>query len=199
MSAYQRFLDFFSMHNKERLDGLSDFYFSEMTPEEKGMAFSYLLQMVEGGGTEESVNGLFMADAHRAIPIVEELLKSNRLREDAEVAAAWNLYRLKGDAALLAIFIRLMSSANKRIRAKVAYYVPANLLTTELLVALRGMIRTETDNMALINAVNKLLECYGITRASVTKDEFSELYRGLRNEDGKIKEATFRKLEMRAS
>lgn len=57
MSAYQNFLDFFSMHNKERLDGLSEIYFAEMTQQEKGMAFNHLLKMVEAGGSEESVNG----------------------------------------------------------------------------------------------------------------------------------------------
>jgi hypothetical protein len=67
MNAYQNFLDFFSMRNKERLDGLSESYFTPMTREERGMAFEFLLKRVEKGGTEESVNGLFRADERRAI------------------------------------------------------------------------------------------------------------------------------------
>ncbi|WP_229261515.1 hypothetical protein [Duganella margarita] len=72
MNAYQRFLDFFEMSNKERLDGLNELYFSEMTPEERAKAFDHLIKMAGGG--EESVNGLFIADAERAAPIVKNLL-----------------------------------------------------------------------------------------------------------------------------
>lgn len=50
MSAYQNFLDFFSMYNKERLDGISESYFTEMTTEERHMAFDFLLARVKSGG-----------------------------------------------------------------------------------------------------------------------------------------------------
>lgn len=61
MTAYQSFLDFFSMHNKEHLDGLSEIYFTEMTLQQRAMAFNHLLKMVEAGGAEESMNGLLLA------------------------------------------------------------------------------------------------------------------------------------------
>jgi len=193
MSAYQNFLDFFSMHNKERLDGLNESYFVPMTANERSMAFDYLLEKVEAGGTEESVHGLFMADASRAAPIVKELLTKKSLRDEAQIAAAWNLYR--HDPSLLTVFIDLMSSDNRHIRAKAAYYVPAEF-EPELISRLQGMIRTETDRMALIHATNKLLECYGITRESVDKEEFSKFYRGLRSDDQNVKEMTFRQLDI---
>jgi len=195
MNAYQNFLDFFSMHNKERLDGLSEYYFDLMTANERSMAFDYLLEKVEAGGTEESVHGLFMADASRATPLVKELLKKKSLRDEAQIAAAWNLYGHALDPSLLAVFIDSMSSDNRHIRAKAAYYVPAEF-EPELISHLQGMIRTETDRMALIHATNKLLECYGITRASVEKEEFSRFYRGLRSEDQDVKEMTFRQLDI---
>ena len=195
MSAYQNFLDFFSMHNKERLDGLSEIYFVEMTQQERTMAFNHLLKMVEAGGSEESVNGLFLADAQRASPLVEELLKNGVLRDEAKVAAAWNLFRIQPNSSLLPLFIQLMSSADKRIRAKAAYYVPSNMITPDLIAGLEGMIRTETDTLASINATNKLLECYGITRESVEKEEFSRFYRGLRSDESSDKEQTFKQLK----
>lgn len=58
MKAYQNFLAFFLMHNKERLDGLSESYFVDITQEERGMAFMHQLRLVECGGAEESVHGL---------------------------------------------------------------------------------------------------------------------------------------------
>lgn len=182
------------MHNKERLDGLDESYFADMTQEERAMAFAYLLKKVEAGGTEESVHGLFLADKERAISVLKEFLKRNALRGDAEIAAAWNLYRACPDSALTPIFIRSMSSQDRRIRAKAAYYIPSDLRDSDVISALQGMVRTETDMLASINATNKLLECYGITRESVTKEEFSRLYRGLRSNDVELKERTFKQL-----
>lgn len=38
------------MSNKERLDGLGEEYFAEMSREDRAKAFHYLLKMVEAGG-----------------------------------------------------------------------------------------------------------------------------------------------------
>lgn len=195
MNAYQNFLDFFSLNNRERLDGLSEIYFTDMRREERAMAFEYLLKMVQEGGGRESVNGLFIADAERAAPVVKELLAAHKLREDAEIAAAWQLNRLQPDSSLMPVFIRLMSSSDKYNRANAAFYVPADDFTQELDAALKGMIRAETETLPLVNAVNKYLECYGITRESVSKEEFSHFYRGLRSDDASDKAAMFKELE----
>jgi hypothetical protein len=195
MNAYQNFLDFFSMNNRERLDGLNEVYFSGMTEQERAMAFNYLLDRLDGGGSRETVQGLFLADPGRAAPIVRELLQANKLREDAEIAGAWELGRLEPDPGLISVFIRLMSSSDKYNRANAAFYVPSTVLTEELDRALKGMIRTETETLPLVNATNKLLECYGITRESVRKEEFSRFYRGLRSETPRDKEAIFKELD----
>lgn len=195
MSAYQNFLDFFSMRNKERLDGLSESYFTPMTREEREMAFEFLLKRVEKGGTEESMNGLFRADERRAIEPVKRLLASGALNGEAQIAAAWNLYRIERDPGLLSIFVRFMSDPDAELREKAAYYVPSDNLTDDLKFALQAMIRTETEQMALINAVNKLLACYEVTRESVDKETFSSFYRGLRGDDLATKEKTFARLE----
>lgn len=195
MNAYQNFLDFFSTNNRERLDGLSESYFTEMSREERAMAFAYLLKMVQEGGSRETVNGLFLADAEQAAPVVKALLQDHALREDAQLAAAWQLNRLQPDASLIPVFIRLMSSGDKYNRANAAFYVPADDFTPELDAALKGMIRTETETLPLVNATNKYLECYGITRESVSKEEFSHFYRGLRSDEASDKEAMFKELD----
>lgn len=195
MNAYQNFLDFFSSGGRERLDGLSDIHFSGMTGEERAMAFEYLLKMVLEGGSRESVNGLFTADAERAAPVVKALLAAHKLREDAEIAAAWYLNRLRPDSSLIPVFIRLMSSSDEHNRANAAFYVPADDFTPELDAALKAMIRTETETLPLVNATNKYLECHGIIRESVSKEEFSRLYRGLRSDEARDKEAVFTELE----
>lgn len=194
MNAYQNFLDFFSMHNKERLDGLSESYFTEMTQEERRMAFDYLLRLVEAGGSEETVNGLFRADQHRAVELVKGFLKSGVLNDEAQIAAAWNLCQIQNDGSFLPVFLHFISSPDYRLRRKAAYYVPP-VLTDELKLSLQGMIRTETDQLARIHAVDKLLRCYDVSKSSVGKDRYSMFYRGLHSEDLRTKESTFRQLD----
>lgn len=92
------------------------------------------------------------------------------------------------------VFVQLMSSADKRIRAKAAYYAPSDMPLPELISGLEKMIRMETDTLASINATNKLLECYGVTRDSLKKEEFSHFYRALRSGDSNDKEKIFDQL-----
>lgn len=194
MNAYQNFLDFFSMHNKERLDGLGESYFTAMTQAERQMAFDYLLKLVETGGSEESVHGLFRADSSRAVVAVRGLLDKGVLNGEAQIAAAWNIFQINADPSILPIFIQFMSGPDPRLRGQAAYYVPAALCTNELKSALQGMIRTETVQLARIHAVDKLLKCYGVTKESLGKDKYRSLYLGLHSEEGRAKEAAFEQL-----
>jgi hypothetical protein len=47
----------------------------------------------------------------------------------------------------------------------------------------------------LINATNKLLVCYAITRESVGNEAYLHFYRGLRSDNASDKELAFRELE----
>jgi len=194
MNAYQNFLDFFSMHNKERLDGLSESYFTAMTPAERAMVFDYLLGRFKFGGTEESVHGLFRADPIRAVEVMERLLDESTLSGEAQIAAAWNLRRNGSDTDFLPIFIRYMSSPDRHLREKAAYFVPAEF-SDELKTALQAMIRTETEQLPRIHAVDALLECYGVSGESVGDDAYKSIYRGLHSEDLSAKERAFKQLD----
>lgn len=195
MSAYQKFLDFFSTLNKERLDGLDESYFSDMTQTERARAFQYLLDRLRAVGGEESVNGLFVADPVKEKEPVEALLKANVLTEREKIAAAWNSYRLTGNGELLPIFIEGMQSADSEVREKAAYYAPPDHLTSELKAALQGMIRKETELLPRIHAVNKLLDCYGVSKGCVDKTVWSSIYKGLHSDDQIGKERAFSLLE----
>jgi len=180
MNAYQNFLDFFSMHNKERLDGLSESYFTAMTPAERG--------------TEESVHGLFRADPVHAVEVMERRLDEGTLSGEAQIAAAWNLRRNGSDTDFLPIFIRYMSSPDRHLRRKAAYFVPAEF-SYELKAALQAMIRTENEQLPRIHAVDTLLACYGVSEESVGDDMYCCLYLGLHSEDPSAKERAFKRLD----
>ncbi|GJI93741.1 hypothetical protein RugamoR57_04590 [Duganella caerulea] len=193
MSAYQNFLDFFSMYNKERLDGISESYFTEMTAEERDMAFDFLLARVKSGGSEESVKGLFRANRARAVEPVKRMLTEGTLIGEAEISAAWNLYYIENDDSLLSIFVHFLGSPDPRLRAKAAYYVPP-IFSDELISGLQGMIRTETEQLPRIHAVDKLLECSGISEETMDKNLYLRIFRDLHGEDLKKKEAVFKQL-----
>jgi hypothetical protein len=125
LSAYNNFLSFFKMHNKERLNGLSESCFTAMIPDERTMAFNYLLNMLQKVGTEESIHSLFMADELRAFGAISDLLKSGTSRDEAQIAAAWNLYRSVPQDAPIKIFIKHFSNPIAELRGKAAYYVPS--------------------------------------------------------------------------
>lgn len=194
MNAYQNFLDFFSMHNKERLDGLSYSYFAEMTQEERCMAFDFLLKRVEKGGSEESINGIFKADSNRAFEEVKRLMGMRALNGEAKITAAWHLYCMQKDDGLLAVFIDFMASPEERLREKAVYSVPA-MLSNELASCLKKMIFTETGYLASIHAVNKLLLCHDVSEESVGKRKYLSIYRGLRSADALAKEAAFKEID----
>lgn len=195
MNAYQNFLDFFSMHNKERLDGLSESYFTVMTPDEKTKAFDFLLNRIEiNGGGEESVHGIFRADCARAVQSIKKLMAVGKLNEEAQIAAAWNIWNIEADDGILKIFLHFMASTKVQLREKAVYYLPAKF-TTEIKASLQGMIRTETERLVSVHAVNKLLDCYGVTKESVGDAEYMVIYKGLRSNDLKEKELAFKRLD----
>jgi len=196
-SPYQRFIDFFELRGTERLDGLDASYFEPMTLDERRRAYDLLWAKVEKGGTDESVNGLFLADEERAVADVTPLLEGGRLRPQAEVLAAWNIYRLTKDAAMVAYFARRLSDPSAEVRGNAAYYAPAAAPTQSLIKGLQGMVLTETERLPLIHALNKLLECHGVTETSIDKTTYIKLYRGLRADAAATKTATFDLLNMR--
>jgi hypothetical protein len=195
MNAYQDFLDFFSMHNKERLDGLSESYFIAMNEQERDMAFRFLLERVADGGTEESVNGLFMADFERAIEPVRKLLEAGKLNADAQLAAAWNLSKIWDDDCLSQVFARFMSDPDYRLRAKAIYYVPDDMLHGNLELCLRGVIRTEVEQLPRVHAVNKILKIYNISKQSIGERNYREIYQGLHSDEPQEVERALNRLE----
>ncbi|GGY83818.1 hypothetical protein ACFFTM_05770 [Pseudoduganella plicata] len=187
MNAYQNFLNFFSMHNKERLDGLTVAYFDAMTQDEKARAYEYLLARIKTGGVEEDVNGLFLVDPKLAYQDVANLLKSNQLGREAIIVGAGRLYTDSQDQNLINIFVSAMSSREKRLRELGARYVPA-IPEPEVVGSLQGMIRTETDRRLLIQAATKLLQCCNVTRHTVGTNRYIDLFDGLLSDDTAVKE-----------
>lgn len=194
MNAYQNFLDFFTLHNKERLDGIGEEYFSAMSREERARAFDYMLELLHRGGGEEIINGMFRADSTRAVEPVARLLDSGYLKGVAKVSAAWNLSKIYGAEHYRNVFIECMHDPDEEVREKAAYFVSARDPHHDINFALKRMIRTETGLLPRIHAVDKLLMRHGVSKEVVGKNEFSEIYKALHDDNIESKEFAFEKL-----
>lgn len=184
--AYQRFLGFFSLAGRERLDGLDASYFDSMTWDERRQAFDYLLEKVKNGGTAESVHGLFLADAPMAAREIRPLLDGEALRPEAEIAAAWNLHRMDPNADVLSTFIKHVEGEDPSIRKTAVSYLPTDNPAPRLLEALKGLILTETTELTHIHATTKFLAFHGISESS-DKRLYGDFYRKLRGENQEVK------------
>lgn len=80
-----------------------------------------------------------------------------------------------------------------RLRAKSAYYVPP-VFSDELVSGLQGVIRTETEQLPRIHAVNKLLACYGVSEETMDKNLYLRIFRDLHGKDFEKKETVFKQL-----
>lgn len=88
-----------------------------------------------------------------------------------------------------------MSNTSEHLRGTAASCVPLSIFSDDLRLALESMIRTETDKLARIHAVNALLLYHDITKETVGKRKYSSIYRSLRSEDLLKIEEAFRELE----
>ncbi|GAA0767449.1 hypothetical protein LRH25_04655 [Ideonella azotifigens] len=194
-ASYQRFLDFFELVGTARLDGLDPSYFEPMTADDRARAYEFLMARVQKGGTDESVKGLFLADERRAVVDAGELLEAGLLRPDAELLAAWHIYRVTKDVTKVAYFPKHMTDAKAELRGNAAYWAPASAPTHSLVKGLRGMVLTETERLPRIHAVNKLLEVHGVTKENTDRKEYSLYYRGLWSDDSAVINATIASLD----
>ncbi|WUR14618.1 hypothetical protein E7V67_005800 [[Empedobacter] haloabium] len=192
MNTYQKFLDFFSMHNKERLDGLTSAYFDGMAQDERKRAYDFLFARVVSGGVEEDVNGIFMADSGKAMKDMAVLLNAKQLGNIAEIVVAGHMAAAGVNMDLLPIFINAMSSPERELRELGARYVPATV-EPNVLNGLQGMVRTETDRRLLIQAATKLLQCFDLSVHTIDKDEYIDLFNDLLSNEIEKKERALAK------
>lgn len=152
-----------------------------MTTAERRQAFDYLLEKVQAGGTVESVHGLFLADPSRATCENLRFIEQGILRPEAEVAVAWNLYRMNPNADVLPVFIRHLGSPDSNTRQVAVSHLPTSRVTPDLLEALKGLVLVETVELTHLHAVRKFLVCLGISE-SANRPLYANFYRQLRGD-----------------
>lgn len=181
--AYQRFLDYFSGASRERLDGLSEAHFCDLTPTERDNAYSYLEGLVLKGGSKESVNGLLVANSSRAVGLLTKMLLEGSLRPEAEICAARQLWELDRTFDISRHITKYYRSEDRRLRADALHVTPIESPTRELVGCLEATVLSETDELAKIRAAGKLVRCHGVAFSTSPDCDYFFYYRPLVSDD----------------
>jgi hypothetical protein len=206
MSAYQSFLDFFSMHNKERLEGPSESYFVALSDSEKEEAWKFLQDGFESSA--ELITGLYNLDRARAAPLFKEAIeapmKSSPYPAEQKAIETNRLLMLRyinsvePDEKYIAAMCEFSNSQFGDVRTEFAQSLSVHQITPEAVDALKGIIFTETETIPLTSAITKLMVIHGMEfdrKSSVYKS----LYMSLRSADPKEKMAAMGRLERNRS
>lgn len=186
-SSYQRFLNFFELSQRERLDGLDQSYFSNMTMEEKEMAFQYLERDFEI--SEESLKGMYLCFPDRAIAKFKEALKKPRYQKESKreddallmcrILMAGYICNAEPTAENINRLANIdVSNENEAIRTMLYKMIPSNPTSEAALETLENAILTEKDRLPASTAIIKFMASYNLL-FDMNDSTYKKIYRGL--------------------
>ncbi len=185
--GFRRFIDFFNLTQRERLDGLDKSYFDPMSQEEKALAFDILKKSVST--SEESVRGLYLCDPDKAIDLFKILIPENlpdfgSLREkeaaiDCKILMAGIVANHSPSIESINTLISLKKeSISGRNRANLYKHIPIDKTTVETLEFLKHSLLEEDNEDSLSYVIETFLNLHGIT-FSIRDKKYKEIYSSL--------------------
>lgn len=207
--AYQHFLDFFKLTQRERLEGLDRSYFSAMTEEEKNNAFEFLKSQPDFECFSETLRGLYLCHPEKAIDLFKFLLKKEIKKYEIQRDNDLELYGrvfMSGYVCnteptkeninnLVSIDV---SNSNDDVRNLKYQLIPTSPTTLEAIACLKNALNDElkkTDSDSpLSTAKITLMSIYGV-EFSLTDENYKKIYRALSSTNSSEKIAAIKKLE----
>lgn len=201
-SGLERLYRFFQKKDSERLHGLDESYFLGLAPIEKIQAWNFISS--SSTLSDERISGLFLLDPDRAIEFFKKICLSpieesdfpaeRRAFERARLALLYYINLVEPNAEYMNQMCNFSSSKFEEIRIMFATSVPEKVTTPEIIGALKSMIFTETDEMAVSSAVMKFMAIYGM-EFDADNEDYKVIYNVLRGGDGSGKLAAMKRLE----
>lgn len=196
-------LDFFTLIQRERLDGLDATYFSPMTDAERDMAFEYLKDGFEA--SEENIRGLYLCDPDKAIALFKKTLArpgkvgNSHAENDAilmgRVLMAGYVCNDESSAENIDTLANLdVMGGSEDVRNAFYKQIPSKPTTAKALSRLANGVMVETERLPRSAAVMKLMASYGLL-FNMNDDNYKRIYRGLLDKDLKVKKAHLKELE----
>lgn len=207
--AYQHFLDFFKLTERERLEGLDKSYFSEMTEEEKNDAFEFLKSQPDFECFSETLYGLYLCNQEKAINLFKDLLKKeikvyeiqrdNDLELHGRVFMAGYVCNIEPTKTNINNLVSIdVSKARDDVRNLKYRLIPSSPTTLEAIDFLKNALKDElkrpdTDS-ASTTAKLTLMSIYGV-EFDMNDKNYMSISRGLMSSNEEEKLAAFKKLE----
>jgi len=203
--AYQHFLDFFTLTQLERLQGLDSSYFSAMTDEERVQAFNYLKSDKNFPYYLENLRGLYLCDSEKAIKLFKDELKKepkkyqtqhgNDMVIHGRVFMSGYVCNFNPTKENINDLVSLdVRSSNEEVRSLKYQLIPSSPTTIEALNYLKETTIGEKSTLPAATSTSTLMAMYGL-KFNMNDENYLKIYRGLRSSEKKENLIALKKLE----
>lgn len=163
-TAFDRFLCYFELTGKERLDGLDSTYFEQMSEEERLEAFEILKQKMNNG-SEEAIKGLNLISEKKAYPELKkqyDLIKGNDRPNRQLLTLAYHLYLYDNDVQYQTAMASFLFHEDKYLRLAALSFLGHTKISNQKVEMLEKAVLSDQDKTVLYVVAEQLLEGYGI-------------------------------------
>lgn len=200
-SGLSRLYGFFEKYGRERLDGLDKSYFAGLTDSERAEAWAYLKK--DFFLSIDCICGLYLLDRIKAVALFKQSLELSIDSPYPAERSALAINRLlllrhinsaEPDVTYIDRMTDFASSEFPQVRAEFAQALPVHQATRRAVDALKNMILTETETIALGSAITKLMGVHGLDYKN-DDPVYKSIYLSLRSKDPDEKRAGMKRLE----
>jgi hypothetical protein len=184
-----RIYRFFETYGRERLDGLDESYFAELSQPEKKEAWNFLDAGIPS--SYEHIKGLYLLDRDRAIQRFSKALalpiEQSQYPSERE--------QLESSRLLMLSYVNCVAKSEfSDIRGQLARALPVQNIIPEAVKALKTMILTETNIGSRAAAITKFMSIHGL-KFKLKDPVYDATYLALRSDDPEEKLSAINKLE----
>ncbi len=197
-----RFYAFFEKFGTERLNGLDSSYFEDLTPAEKAEAWAYLKDGFEL--SDERIRGMYLLDPAGAVELFLKAVQTPiedspypAKRQAAEQSRVLMLRCIAAQQPSAESLNKLASCANSefpKVRSSVMQSLPTKQITPEAVEAIKSVVFTEVDEIALTTAITKLMAIHGM-EFNARDPIYKSIYVGLSSDEVANKKRAMKRLE----
>lgn len=173
---------------------MGESYFVGLTDIEKEEAWNFLVNGFSS--SVERITGLYHLDQIRAVSLFKEAIElpiatssipaKQEALESTRLLMLKYINRVEPDRKYIAAMCEFSKSRFVGVRTEFAQALPSRHVTPEAVEALKGMVFTETETLALSSAISKLMLMHGLDFDR--KDPvYKAIYLLLRSDDPKEK------------
>jgi hypothetical protein len=193
---------FFEKYGTERLHGLDPSYFLALDEREKEEAWIFL--SAGFALSAERISALYNLDENRAVVAFKKAIDAptatspypaeKKSMEECRLLMLECINRVAPDERHVAAINEFAGSEFEDVRAQFARSVPIHRVTRSAVDALKRMIFTETETIALTMATTKFMVIHGMD-FSARDPLYKSIYRSLCSDDPKEKLSGMKQLE----